>query len=156
MYVLPCPFPNEVVKGEHFVIADLLKSLPRGSTSVEAVPEPLVRLYCLPLALVDPKLAPQAVTKKKKKFGQAKAADKGLEGYIDCTNPTVSQSIEKREIEMFGLVAGFSIWMPKQAVIAQEGTTPGLEVLGDKRPKPSKFEEEVQADPTVITMDSPE
>ena len=30
--VLPHPLPNEVVKGEHFVLVDLLKSLPGGST----------------------------------------------------------------------------------------------------------------------------
>ena len=30
--VLPRPLPNEVVKGEHFVLVNLLKSLPRGST----------------------------------------------------------------------------------------------------------------------------
>ena len=30
--ILPPPLPNEVVKGEHFVLADLLKSLPGGST----------------------------------------------------------------------------------------------------------------------------
>ena len=30
--VLPCPFPNEVVKGENFVLIDLLKSLPGGSS----------------------------------------------------------------------------------------------------------------------------
>ena len=30
VFVLPCPLPNEVIKGEHFVIVDLLKSLPGG------------------------------------------------------------------------------------------------------------------------------
>ena len=30
--VLPRPLPNEVVKGEHFVVTDLLKSLPEGSS----------------------------------------------------------------------------------------------------------------------------
>ena len=32
VFVLPRPLPNEVVKGEHFVLTDLLRSLPRGSS----------------------------------------------------------------------------------------------------------------------------
>ena len=32
VHVLPRPLPNEVVKGEHFVLADLLRSLPGGSS----------------------------------------------------------------------------------------------------------------------------
>ena len=30
--VLPRPLPSEVVKGHHFILIDLLKSLPGGST----------------------------------------------------------------------------------------------------------------------------
>ena len=40
--VLPRHFPSEVVKGEHFVLDDLLRSLPRGSSQEEATPRPLV------------------------------------------------------------------------------------------------------------------
>ena len=61
-------------------------------------------------------------------------------------NLTISQSIEEREAEMSGLVAGFAIRIRKQAADAQEGTTPGLKVFGDKRPRSSRFEVEVQAD----------
>ena len=61
--ILPRPLPSEVVKGEHFVLADVLKSLPGGSTQAE----PLVRPNCPHLAVQDPKPAPQAVKKKKKK-----------------------------------------------------------------------------------------
>ena len=71
-------------------------------------------------------------------------------------NPAVSQSIEEKEVEMSGLVAGFAMRMRKRAANTQEGTTLGLEVPGGKRFKPSRFDEEVQADPTVITVDSPE
>ena len=65
--VLPHPLPNEVVKGEHFVLADPLKSLPGGPSQVEAASKPFVRPDPLPLAVWDPKLVPQAVKKKKKK-----------------------------------------------------------------------------------------
>ena len=32
VYVLPRPLPSEVVKGEHFVLVNFLKSLTRGSS----------------------------------------------------------------------------------------------------------------------------
>ena len=32
VHVLPRPLPNKVIKGEHFVLMDLLKSLPGGSS----------------------------------------------------------------------------------------------------------------------------
>ena len=66
--VLPRPLPREVVKGEYFVLADLLKSLPRGSTQER----PLVLPDCPPLAVQNPKPAPEEVTKKKKKSGPTK------------------------------------------------------------------------------------
>ena len=40
--VLSCLLLIEVVKGEHFVLADLLRLLPRGSSKAEATSEPLV------------------------------------------------------------------------------------------------------------------
>ena len=54
----------------------------------------------------------------KKNSRQAKATDEGLEGFVDWTNPAVSQSIEEREVEMFGLVAVFAIQMRKRAANA--------------------------------------
>ena len=51
VYVLPRPLPSKVVKGEHFVFVDLLKSFPGGSSQAEAAPEPLIQLDHLPLAV---------------------------------------------------------------------------------------------------------
>ena len=112
--ILPRPLPNEVVKGEHFVFPHLLKLLPRGSTQAE----PLIWLDCLPLVVQNPNLAPQVVTKKKKKSRQVKAVDEGLEGFVDWTNMKISQSTEEREVEMTGLVVGFSIQIRKRAANA--------------------------------------
>ena len=42
VHVLPYPLTNEVVKGEHFVLANLLKLLLGGSTHAEAILKPLV------------------------------------------------------------------------------------------------------------------
>ena len=81
MYVLPRPLPSEVVKGEQFVLMDLLNSLPGGSTQAKVVLEPIFRLDYLPLAVHDPKPAPQVVTKKKKKSGQAKVVGEGLDEF---------------------------------------------------------------------------
>ena len=142
MSVLSCPLPSEVVKGKHFILLDLLKSLPEGSSQAKAVSEPLVRSDYLPLVVQDLNLAPQAVTKKKKKPGQAKTASKGLEGFMDWTNQPVSQSIEEREVEMSGLVTGFSMLMHKRVANAKEGTILGLEVPGDKCSRPSRYDEE--------------
>ena len=96
------------------------------------------------------------MTKKKKKYGKAKATGEGLEGFLDRTNPAVSQSAEEIEAKMSGLFVRFATRMHKRAANTQERTTPDLEVPGDKRLRPSRFEEEVQADPVMITMDSPE
>ena len=79
VYVLPRPLPNEVVKGEHFVLEDLLRSLPEGSSKANIILEPLVRPDYLPLVVYDPKPAPQAAKKKKnKKSAQVKVVNEGL------------------------------------------------------------------------------
>ena len=67
VHALPRPLPSEVFKGEHFVLADLLKSLPEGSSLAEAALEPFVRLDHLPMAVQDPKPVAQVAKKKKKK-----------------------------------------------------------------------------------------
>ena len=51
--------------------------------------------------------------KKKKKIGHIKVIDEGLEGFVDWTDSTVSESIEEREAEMSSLVVGFVAWMRK-------------------------------------------
>ena len=79
--VLPHPLPSKVVKGKLFILVDLLKLLLGGSSQVEAVSKPIVLPDYLPLAVQDPKPAPQAV--KKKTFWDAKAAGEGLEGFVD-------------------------------------------------------------------------
>ena len=72
-YIMPVisrPLPNEVVKGEHFILMDLLKLLPNGSTQVEVVSEPLVRSNYLPLAVKDPKPTPPRGDKEEFQAGE--------------------------------------------------------------------------------------
>ena len=115
MLFLPRPLPNEVIKGDHFVLVDLLKSLPGGFSQAEAVLKPLVWTDYLPLVVQDPKPTPQVV---KKKSEQVKAANDELEGFVEWTNMVVRQSIEEREVEMYGLVTRFATWMRKRATNA--------------------------------------
>ena len=75
---------------------------------------------------------------------------------MDCMNPTVSQSSEEREVEMFSLVVGFAMRMRKQVANAHKGTMPGPEVPVDKRFRLSRSDEEVQVDLVLIAVDLPE
>ena len=52
---------------------------------------------------------------------------------MDYTNPTISKSTEEIEAEMFSLVVGFAMRMPKRAANAQGVTTLSSEGLYGKR-----------------------
>ena len=95
------------------------------------------------MAEQDPKPSPQAVKKKKKE--KKKAEHIKAVKFVDWTNPTVSESTEERETEMFGLVVRFSMRMLKRAANTQGETSSGLEVPGEKRSKRFGLDEEVQA-----------
>ena len=96
--VIPCPLQEKLIKGEHFVLVDLLKSIPGSSSQVGFAQEPQAKITegalvsivwsdQSPLVVQDPKPAPQAAKKKKgkkgKKVKQVKAAGVGLEGLVD-------------------------------------------------------------------------
>ena len=69
----------------------------------------------------DPKPIPQTAKKKnKKKTMQAKAADAGLEGFVNWTNPGVSKSAKEEEVEMSGLVSGFAARMFKRLKLSDQ------------------------------------
>ena len=105
------------------------------------------------------RLPPQATEKKKKKkankVGHIKAADTGLEGFVDWVDPISSEQVEERKGDMSSLVVGFFVRMRKWAVSAQGKTTPDSEVSGGKCPKLSGLDEEAQKSLAVITVDSP-
>ena len=150
------PLPEELIKGEHFILADHLKSIPGISSQAMSTKEALatfVKLDQSPLVVQDPKPARQATKKKKKKkgkkVGHVKATETGLEGFVDWVNPIpptgetqvvrpvpqiASDSTEESEDNMFGLAAGFFAWMHKRAASAQGETTPSSKVPGGKCP----------------------
>ena len=41
--IIVCPLPEELIKGEHFTIADLLKSIPSSSSQARSAQEPQAR-----------------------------------------------------------------------------------------------------------------
>ena len=51
MHVLPRPLLAELVKGEHFVLKDLLKLIPGNSSQENSSLDPLVRPDYLPLVV---------------------------------------------------------------------------------------------------------
>ena len=58
MPILRSPLPTELVKGEHFVLANLLKLIPRSSLQEDSAPEHLIWPDYLSLAAQDPKPTP--------------------------------------------------------------------------------------------------
>ena len=60
-----------------------------------------------------------------------KATSAGLEGFVDCTNPRVSELAEEEEAEMPGLVSSFSARMHKRATSAQGVTALALKYLAE-------------------------
>ena len=50
VHVLPSLLPAELVKGEHFVLMNLLKLIPGSFSQADCAPEPFVLSNCLPLS----------------------------------------------------------------------------------------------------------
>ena len=94
--------------------------------------------------------------RKKKKVIRVKASGKGLEGFVDWTDPTVSESAKEREVEMSSLAAGFAAWLCKRAANAQGEVTPGSKGPNGKSSRLSDPEKETQKSPAVIAVDSSE
>ena len=76
--VLPRPLPAELIKGEHFILADLLKLILGSFSQADFDLEPLVWSDYLPFFVKDPKPAPQAAKGRKKK--KENKAGRGLGG----------------------------------------------------------------------------
>ena len=125
------------------------------------------------LAIQDQKPTPPTVKKKKgkkgKKVRQVKVVGTRLEDFIDWANPIpptretqgvrhvshiASESVEESEDDMSSLDTGFVARMRKRATSAQGETTPGFEVLGEKRSKWSGLDEKVHNSPTIVSLDS--
>ena len=102
--VIPCSLPSELVRGKHFTLTDLLKSIPISSAQEGSAQEPqkdiaervlvsFVRPDQSPLVEQDSQPAPQTMKKKRnkaKKVGHIKAVDAGLEGSGDWVDPISS------------------------------------------------------------------
>ena len=130
--VIPCLLPVVLVRGEHFTLAELLKSIPGSSAQVRSAQETqaeiaeralgsFVQPDQSPLAEQDSQPASQAANKKRKKakkVGQIKADDARLDSFVDWVDPILSEQAEEREEDMSSLTAGFSTRMRKRAASA--------------------------------------
>ena len=84
-----------------------------------------------------------------------KAAGTGLEGFVNCVDPIVSEPAEERKDDMSNLAARFVAQMRKRATSTQKETTPSSEVPGGKRLKWFGPDKEAYKSLAVITVDSP-
>ena len=121
--VIPRPLPREVVKGEHFVFADILKSISSSTSQARFAREPqaeiakgalvsFAQLNQSPLGEQGSQLAPQAVKRKKaKKVGQIQAASSRLEGFMDLVDPISNEPNKGRKDDMSNLAVRFVAWM---------------------------------------------
>ena len=102
--------------------------------------------------------------KKRKNAERVKATDEGLEGFVDWTDLTVSESAKEREAEMFSLTTGFAMRMRKQfstlickrSANAHGEATLGSKGLDGKRSRWYGSKKEAQMSPAIIAMDFPE
>ena len=139
--VIPHPLPTNLVRGKHYTLSDLLKSIPRSYVQEGCTQEPQVeiaqettatftQLYQSPLDKQDSRPTPQVAMKKKKnKKGKIIATRVGLKGFIDWVDPNASDPAD-----MFSLVVGFSAQMPKHVASAKGETTLSSEVSRRKHP----------------------
>ena len=80
-----------------------------------------------------------------------KAVGEGLKGFVDLTDPNVSESAE-----MSCLIARFATRMRKRATNTQGEATHGSDGSDGKHSRWSSSEEEAKKSPMVISVDSPE
>ena len=136
--VIPPSFPEELVKGEHFFLADLLNSISGSSSQVGSIEEPQVEIsegalvnFFRPdqshVTVQDIEATPLS-NKRKGKIKAARAAKKGkiiprhtkatsvgLEDFMDWLDPTASDPTKEREGDMSSLTTGFAKRMRKRA-----------------------------------------
>ena len=97
--VIPRLLPVELARGEHFTLADLLKSISGSSAQAGSAHEPQAETAQETLATFvwpgqspldeqDSRPAPQVAKKKKK--GKIIATGAGLEGFVDWVDPNAS------------------------------------------------------------------
>ena len=175
-YIVPVilhSLPEELIRGEHFILADLLRSISGSSSQAKSTKETqaespegasvsFAQPDQTPLAVQEQESAPRSVKKKGKKkkgritTGEVKAVDVGLEGFVDWLDPLDSDPTKEREEDMSSLATGFAARMRKQAVSAQREITRDSIIYGERHPKRSGPDEEAQKSPSVIIMDSQE
>ena len=157
--IVPCSLPTELIKGEHFVHADLFKLVPGSSSHVvfaqedqaKATKGTLVRSARVSQPQ-SPPLAPQSTKKRKEtRARKTKAVGDGLEDFVDWMGVVASELV-KRE-EMFNLATGFAVRMSKWAVGPEGEATSTSKGKRSRRFPP---DEGAQKDWAIVSMESPD
>ena len=118
--IVPRLSPIEVIEGEHFVLADLLK-LVLGSSSqaisakegqTKAATRTLVR-HTRVTQPQSPRPTPRPKKKSETRVRKSKTAEAGFEGFVDWTRVADSEPAEEEEV--FSLPARFTTWRHKRS-----------------------------------------
>ena len=154
--IVPRSLPVEVIKGEHFVLANLLKLVPDSFSQPIPTLEDQTRAAARTLVRSDhvthpqsPQAAPQPAKKNETRIWQSKAVSAELEDFLDWMGMIYSEPVE--EEEMFSLAAGFSTRRRKQPTTLEGVATSSS---GEKRPRRSPLDEEAQKDGAIVLVES--
>ena len=140
--VIPHSLSTKLIEGEHFVLVDLCKSCPSGSSRAVAAQEDLAEAAWITRPQC-PKASPQPGNKEqeRKSTRQTKVVGARLEGFVDWVGVLASESAEEDEMSM--LVAKFARQMRKRDTNLEDEAT---SIPDKKRPKPSSPDVEVEKD----------
>ena len=128
--VIPLSLLTELIKGEHFVLADLCKSNPGGSSKevaqedqAEAAIGALVRsIRIIQPQSLRPAPRPEKNEQDRKRVWKTKVVGTELEDFMDWTGILVNEPVEEEEVPM--LVVGFAAHMRKWVADSEDESTP--------------------------------
>ena len=154
--IVPRSSLGEVIEGEHFVLADLLKLVPSRSSQLTPAQEDQTEVAARTLVRSarvsqpqSPRATPRLAKKRKTRVRQTKAACVGLEYFPYWTGVADIEPVEKEE--MFSLAAGFVVRKRKRSMTLEGADASSS---GEKRPRWSPAYEEAQQDGAIVLVGS--
>ena len=113
IHIVPRSLLAKVIKGEHFVLIDLLKLVPSSSSQAISTKEGRVGAATRTLVrsarvtqLQSPRVAPQPAKKRETRAWKTKTTGARLEDFVDWAGLVDSEPVEEEEI--FSLAIGFA------------------------------------------------
>ena len=138
--VIPLSLPTELIEGEHFVLADLCKSNPGGSSrevAQEDQAEAAIGALMRSVRIIHPQSLwptprPGKNDQDRKRVWQTKVVSTRLEDFMDWTGILVNKPAEEEEMSI--LAVGFAARMQKRVAESEDESTP---ISDGKRPRRS-------------------